>query len=243
MRDATPSACSSPSHETSLVSRWVIADSQPLGLNDPKRRLDRLRSQRPDRAIETLKYGANRLVPRSQNDHAGRATGVVSPSVREVCVEGDENPLIAFTYSLDHVVDCRSETLVVDVAHIPATCLETRARKTRHVLVEQKPHRLCRNRHYPLVGELRRERERGGNVLWAQARVLLEDRLCAPSVGQIIEDDIDGNACAPHARRTMHPFGVNPNVFTPVHVRLLSSGHRESKQRLARGVSVRATGH
>ena len=80
---------------TSHVGR-MISNSDSLRFDDPKGRLNPFRSQCADRAVEALQHSLDGLIAWSQHDDAGRAPRIVATRVREIGVERDENPSLAF---------------------------------------------------------------------------------------------------------------------------------------------------
>lgn len=78
-------------------------------------------------------------------------------------------------------------------------------------------YRLCRNRYYTFVGELRSEGERGTNVFSAKRGILAEDTFCALARREVVEDDVHGNTRAAHAGESVHPFRIDPDMLTPIH--------------------------
>lgn len=68
--------------------------------------------------------------------------------------------------------------------------------------------RARKGRYYALAREVGSVRDRGGNVLGFQSRVLLENALLSLARGQVIEYHGHGNARSTQAQGSVHDIGA-----------------------------------
>jgi hypothetical protein len=187
----------------------MISDAEALRFDDPKGRLNPLRGQCADRAVEALQYCLDGLISWASHDDAGRTPRIVATRVGEIGVECDENPPLAFAGFLNRLIEGRAEPFLVDIMHIPTARFEWRAGEPRHVLVELEAHALSRNGYDSLVRELGREGERRRDMLRTDRRILGEDRVDRLTRRQVVEDHVDGNARTAQARGPVYALRVN----------------------------------
>jgi hypothetical protein len=102
------SKAASESHAASsnatLGTGWMIANPDPLRLNDPQTPGNVLNRKSADSSLETRNTRNDRLIRRSQNDNAWRSTWVVTSGVCKVGIQRDQNPFFALADFLDSVV-------------------------------------------------------------------------------------------------------------------------------------------